>query len=210
MRAVNLLPRDTSSPKLGWNSELSAGIAVTALIAVALLGGFLVERSHAGTARQRLAAAQAALDRARSEPQSERGQLQAPDVLSQVQPWHMALDAALSTRVSWDVLLTQLEYVVPARVSLTTVSFGSASGDTGATTATLSLGGSAYSLHDVALLLSTLARVPRLTQVTLVSTAANTGSKVRTFQITAQVTLPATAVPPAAPADATATSGGPA
>ena len=205
MRAVNLLPRETRSKKLGWNSELTAGIVFTLLLVVALVGGFVVERSHAASERQRLATAQAALDRANSHL-SEQARLKVPDVLSQAQPWHLALDSALSTRVSWDVLLAQLEYVVPARVGLTTVSFGSAPGATGATTATVSLGGNASSLHDVAVFLSTLAHVPTLSQVTLNSTAANTGgAKVFTFQITAQVILPAAVVAPSA--DATTTGG---
>ena len=206
MRAVNLLPRDTSSPKVGWNSELAAAIAFTVLMAVAVFGGFFLERSHAVSARQELASAQAALDRVTNQQQSGgQSQLHAPDVLAQSQAWHLALDSALSTRVAWDVLLTQLEYVVPARVGLTAVSFGGASGDTGATNATVSIGGSAYSLHDVAVFLSTLAKVPRLSQVTLLSTAANTGSNIMTFQITAQVTLPATTVEPVA--DSTTTGG---
>ena len=113
---------------------------------------------------------------------------------------------SISSRVSWDVLLTQLEYVVPAKVGLTTVSFGGVPGATGASTVALSLGGTAFSLHDVAVFVSTLARVPKISQVTLVSAAANTGSSVLTFQITAQVTLPATAVTPVT-ADTTTTGG---
>ena len=207
MRAVNLLPRETSSKKLGWNSEHNAAIALTVVIAVALLGGCFVERAHASSARQQLAAAQAALDLATSQRPAEQTQLHVPDVLSQAQPWHLALDSALSTRVSWDVLLSQLEYVVPAKVGLTTVRFGSAPGATGVTAATVSLGGSAFSLHDIATFLSTLAKVPTLSQVTLVSTAANVGSNAMTFQITAQVALPAAAVAPVAPTD-TSTTGG--
>ncbi len=211
MRAVNLLPRETSSRKFDFNSELAAAIAFTVLIAVAVLGGFFLQRSHADAAQQRLAVAQAALDTASSQPTTKRTTLQTPDVLSQSQPWHIALDSALSTRVSWDVLLSQLEYVVPDRVVLTSVSFGAAPTATptpGATGATVALGGSAYSLHDIAVFISTLARVPRVSQVSLVSSATNVGSKVMTFQITAQVTLPAVAVAPQSSADTTTTTGG--
>jgi Tfp pilus assembly protein PilN len=213
MRAVNLLPRETSSQSLGWNSELAAAVAFTVIIVVAVFGGFVLERSHAGAARQQLAGAQAALDRAKSQPTVTQKQLQIPGVLSQAQPWHIALDAALSTRVSWDVLLSQLEYVVPERVVLTGVSFGAA-GTTGATaatgtaSATVTLGGTAYSLHDIGVFLSTLTRVPKLTQVALVSTASDPASKTTTFQISAQVTLPTVAVAPASPTSTPTTSGG--
>jgi len=212
MRAVNLLPRETTHRKLGWNSELAAAIAFTLLIAVAVVGGFALERSHAGTARQRLAAAQTALDAANSQPTGKQeAQLQVPAAVSQAQPWHLALDSALATRVSWDVLLSQFEYVLPPKVNLTSVSFGSPAGSgavAGATSATVSLGGSAFSLHDVAVFLSTLARVPKLSQITLVSTASNTNSNVMTFQITAQVALPAPPAAPAGTSDTTTTTGG--
>lgn len=212
MRAVNLLPRETNGRKFGLSGELAAGIGFTVLIAAAVLGGFIVERSQAGTERQRLAAAQAAYANAVAQRPAKQTVLQPPAVLSQTEPWHLALDSALATRVSWDVLLSQLEYVVPPKVVLTSVDFSSAAGSTAAsapTSATVSLGGSAYTLHDVAVFLSTLSRVPRLSQVTLMNTAATgTGAKtVQTFQITAQVTLPTAPAPPAAPTTTT-TSGG--
>jgi Tfp pilus assembly protein PilN len=214
MRAVNLLPRETSSRSLGWNSELAAAVAFTVIIVAAIFGGFVLERSHAGAARRQLAGAQAALDRAKSQPKVTQAQLQIPGVLSQAQPWHLALDSALSTRVSWDVLLSQLEYVVPAKVVLTSVTFGAAAGTTtdtaatGTASATVSLGGTAYSLHDIAVFLSTLTRVPKLTQVALVNTATDTGSKTTTFEISAQVTLPTVAVAPPSPTGTPTTSGG--
>lgn len=212
MRAVNLLPRATSSGrrKAGADRVLAVGIAITVLVAAALAGGFFLEKAHAATARQRLAAAQKALAAAQSRlPATQTpapAQLQTPVVLSQAEPWHLALDAALASRVSWDVLLSQLEYVVPARVVLTSVTLG---GTAGATGGTVSLGGSAYSMHDIGVFLSTLAHVPKLSQVNLVSTAANTGAKkVVTFQITAQAAIPAAPAPPAASADMTTTTTG--
>jgi len=206
MRAVNLLPRQAvSTRRLGWNTELTAGIAFTLVIVIALCGGFFVEKSHADSARQQLATAQAALDAANSQPSQATG-LQPPAVLAQAQPWHLAIDTALATRVSWDVLLTQLEYVVPAKVGLSSVTFGSAS-DGSTTTATVALGGTAYSLPDVAVFIANLERLPKLSGVSLVSTAANTGSNVMTFQITAQVSLPTAPAPPVGPTGATSTGG---
>jgi Tfp pilus assembly protein PilN len=129
-------------------------------------------------------------------------------VLSQAQPWHVALDAALATRVSWDVLLEQLEYVVPDKVRITNVTLGSAGAAVSASSGTLTLGGTAFSSQDVAIFLSTLARVPHLSQVTLVSSTANSGTSVMTFQITAQMSLPAALTAPVAPTDATTTTTG--
>lgn len=212
MRAVNLLPRATTSREFAWNTELAAGVAFTVIIVVAIFGGFLFERSHANSARQQLATAQAALDRAKRQPKAKQAQLQIPDVLSQAQPWRIALNSALSTRVSWDILLSQLEYVVPARVVLTNVTFGAAANGaastTGAANASVTLGGTAYSLHDIGVFLSTLERVPKLTQVALVSTATDNGSKTTTFQISAQVTLPATSDAPSSSTNTTTTTGG--
>ena len=212
MRAVNLLPRATSSSRkaAGFDRVLAVGIAVTVLVVAALAGGFFLEKAHAGTERRALAAAQAALATAKSQQPATQtpapAQLQIPAVLSQAEPWHLALDAALASRVSWDVLLSQLEYVVPAKVVLTSVTLG---GTAGATGGTVSLGGSAFSMHDIGVFLSTLAHVPKLSQVTLVSSAANTGGKsVVTFQITAQAAIPAPPAPPAGAADMTTTTGG--
>src|SRR5579862_5407056 len=100
MRAVNLLPRQAGRRKIGWNSELAAGIAFTAIVAVAVVGGFIHERSHTSAARQQLAAAQAAYASATSaQPTQQSAKLQTPAALQQAQPWHVALDSALSTRV---------------------------------------------------------------------------------------------------------------
>jgi len=214
MRAVNLLPRTTTSRQFAWNTELAAGVGFTLIIIVALIGGFLLERSNASSAKQQLASAQAALARAQRQPKAKQAKLQIPEVLSQAQPWHIALDSALSTRVSWDVLLSQLEYVVPAKVVLTNVTFGAASNGSGtpsaaaSTSASVQLGGTAYSLHDIGVFLSTLARVPKLTQVTLVNTATDKGTNTTTFQISAQVSLPAAAVASAGAATTTTTAGG--
>lgn len=210
MRAVNLLPCETTAKKFVLDRPTIVGVAFTAVVVLALFGGFFLERAHAGTERQQQAAAQSALAQAQSRQTSTnsppRRQLSSPVVLSQQEPWHVALDAALATRVSWDVLLRELEFVVPDRVTLTNVTVGGVGATPGSSSGAITLGGSAYSAQDIALFLSTLERVPKLSQVTLVSSAIDNGSKVDTFQITAQMTVPA---PPAAPtADTTTTTGG--
>jgi Tfp pilus assembly protein PilN len=211
MRAVNLLPRETSDNKLGFDRTVGVGIALTVVVAVIVAGGFFLEKANATAAQKRLAVAQLALANAQNQQPSTGSptptQLQVPVVLSQQQPWHVALDAALASRVSWDVLLRQLEYVVPDRVTITNLTVGGAGTATGATSGTITIGGTAFSSQDIAVFLSTLARVPNLSQVTLVSTTADAGSKVVTFQITAQMALPAALTAPP-PTDTTTTSRG--
>jgi Tfp pilus assembly protein PilN len=209
MRAVNLLPRETSSNKLAIDRGLVTCFAITVLVAALLAGGFFLEKAHASNERQRLAAAQAELVQAQNQQPTTNApasaQLSIPAVLSQQQPWNVALDSAVSTRVAWDVLLQQLEYVVPDRVSLTSVSLGGA----GATASgTITIGGNAFSADDVAVFLATLARVPKISQVNLVSNSTSVGAKVQNFQITAQMTLPAALTAPPPTDTTTTTTGG--
>jgi Tfp pilus assembly protein PilN len=211
MRAVNLLPREASSQGLGADRALIVGIAVTVFVTAILGGAFFLEKSNAASARQRLADAQAALAQAQSQASSTGSptlaQLQVPVVLSQQKPWHVALSAALSTRVAWDVLLRQLEYAVPDKISLTSVTVGGAGDTAGATSGAITIGGSAFSADDVAVFISTLERLPNVSQVNLVSNTATTGSKVQTFSISAQMTLPAALTAPPA-TETTTTTGG--
>jgi Tfp pilus assembly protein PilN len=184
-------------------------VALTVLVATAVVGGFFLEKAQAATERQRMVTAQAALAKAQSQQPSSHSpapaRLTVPVVLSQEQPWHLALDAAISSRVAWDTLLRQLEYVVPSNITLTTVTLGSSGGGTTPAGGLISLGGSAFSSKDLAVFLATLARVPNVTQVSLVSSTTASGSKFLTFQITAQMTLPA---PPPAPGTSTTTTTG--
>ncbi|HEY2353920.1 MAG TPA: PilN domain-containing protein [Gaiellaceae bacterium] len=214
MRAVNLLPyQPGNDEKLGIDLSVVIGVVITVVIAVVLAGGYFLEKGHAASERQRLALVQAELAQAKSQqpstPSASTAQLQVPVVLSQQAPWHVALDAALATRVSWDVFLQQLEYVVPDKVSLTTVSVGGAGATAGGTVGTITLGGYAFSSDDVGVFLATLARVPHVSDVTLVSSTANSGSSIQTFQVTAEMALPAAlTVPPPATDTTTTTSGG--
>lgn len=213
MRAVNLLPRETNANTLGADRTLVVGIAVTVFIAAILAGGFFLEKANAASERQRLADAQAALVQATTQTPSTHSpgpaRLQIPVVLSQQEPWHVALDSALSTRVAWDTFLRQLEYAVPPRVTLTTVTLGGPGVGAGAASGAIALGGEAFSSHDVAEFLSTLSRLPKISQVSLVSSATTTGSKFLTFSLTAQMSLPAgLTTPPATDTTSTTTTTG--
>jgi Tfp pilus assembly protein PilN len=208
MRAVNLLPHETGPQKLGFDYTILIAMASILVVAAAVAGGFYVEKVQAGNQRDHLAVVQAELAQAQIQDPSTNSpapaQLQAPVVLSQQQPWHVALDAAISSRVAWDVLLQQLEYVVPDKVTLTTVSVGSADATTGTSGGAITIGGNAFSAADIGVFLSTLTRVPNLSQVTLVSSAVNGGTSVIAFQITAQMAVPS--APAATSTDTTATT----
>jgi len=210
MRAVNLLPRETGSKKLGVDRGLAIGIAVTVFIAAILAGGFFLERANAASANQRLADAQAALTAAQTQQPTTHtsgpARLQIPVVLSQQEPWHVALDAAISTRVAWDNVLQQLEYAVPDRITLTSVSLGGAGSTPGGASGAIALSGTSFSSADVAVFLSTLSRLPKVSQVVLVSDQANVGSPVHNFSVTAQLTLPVALTAPPATTDTTATT----
>jgi Tfp pilus assembly protein PilN len=209
MRAVNLLPRESSANKNGVDRTLVVGIAVTVFVAAILAGSFFLAKANAASANQRLADAQAALIQAQTQQPSSQSpgpnRLQIPVVLSQQEPWHVALDSALSTRVAWDAFLRQLEYAVPDKVTLTAITLGGAGIGAGAASGAITLGGNAFSSHDVAEFLSTLARLPKVSQVSLVSNSSTTGSNVETFAITAQMRLPAALTTPP-PTDTTATT----
>src|SRR6478735_8947923 len=103
MRAVNLLPRQPGADeKFGVDRAVVIGVVITVVIAVMLAGGYFIEKGNAATAKQRLAVVQAELAQAESQQPTTSTpaptMLQAPVVLSQTAPWHVALDAALSTR----------------------------------------------------------------------------------------------------------------
>jgi len=212
MRAVNLLPRQTSIRNFPIDRTLGIALALTAVVFMALIGGFVIEKAHAGTERQLLASVQDSLDRARSKQPSTHApaptRLQVPVVLSQEQPWHLALDSALASRVAWDTFLTQLEYVVPDKVTLSSVTIGSGGSAAGASSGSITLGGTASTSNDVAAFLAMLARVPKVSQVTLGSSLTNVGTSVVTFQITAQMALPVAAVPPTGTTSTTTTTSG--
>jgi Tfp pilus assembly protein PilN len=210
VRAVNLLPRETTELD-GSDRVLLVAVAFTVLVLAILAGAFFLQKANASSERQRLAVVQAELAKAQSEqpimPSRAPAQLQIPVVLSQEQPWHVALSSALSTRVAWDVFLKQLEYVVPDKITITNVTLGSAGAAAGAASGTITIGGNSFSADDLATFLSTLGRVPNVSNVILVNSSANnSGKSVTTFQISAQMALPAPATPPTT--DTTTTTGG--
>src|SRR3954454_4585038 len=106
MRAVNLLPNQAGNAKFALDRVLVGAIALTVLVIAAVGGRYFVEKANASSAQQRLTSAQDLLARAeaRAAAPPATAQLQVPAVLQQQGPWHVALNTAMSTRMSWDVL----------------------------------------------------------------------------------------------------------
>ncbi len=200
MRAVNLLPRETlagGKRRGGLDPAVAGGAALTVVVALAVAGGFVLAHSHARNEQRQLTTARAAVLQAQEQQATTPGVttpqiLSPPTALTQRQAWTDAVGTALVSRVPWDTMLAELARVVPANVTLQSLSLGGTATSPGSVTLT----GSAYSQLGVAQLLSRLSLVPGLTQITLSSTSADATSGVVTFSVQADVAGIATAAPP--------------
>lgn len=216
MKAVNLLPRETRNSRGGGRMDplLAGGAAVTVVVAAAIGGGFFLVHSHAASAQKKLATARAGLavlEAAKRQASSGTTPvLPTPTVTQSQAPWQSALASALQGRVPWDAVLSQLARVVPPNVTVSTVTLGSATSGTSSSSSpagtpatpppaagipgALQIGGTAFSEAGVAELLSRVALVPNLSDVTLTSSSADPKNGQVTFEISAQVSIPAIAV----------------
>ncbi len=210
MKAVNLLPHEI--PGLPRRRRLDrllvGGGAGTLAVVAALAGAFVLFHGRARVEQRELATARAALARAQALQRGAARQpsiLSSPAVLSQVQPWRQAVESALATRVPWDQTLAELARIVPAGVTLSSLTLGATG--TGAA-APLTLSGKASSRLCVVQLLSRLTLVPEIGQVTLGATTTDPASGVISFSIQAQMTGAAAASPAAGASTPSTTSGG--
>lgn len=213
MRAVNLLPRESSGRRVAGGSRIDplvgGGAALTVVVVAVIAGGFALEHSHASSQQRQLATARSELARLQSAAKQGSGAttptLPTPAVTQQQLPWEAALTSAMSTRFAWDDVLAQLARVVPSNVTVTTVTLGNGTSTgtaaapattgtaaTPGTAGTLSLGGTAFSENGVVQLLSRLGLVADLSNVALTSSAADPKTGVVTFTVTAAVNAPAT------------------
>lgn len=196
MRAVNLLLQESRAGRTFAAGRLdpfvAGGAALTAVVAIVIGGGFVIEHSHAASAQRQLDTARAQLAQVTAHRPARTGTpiVPTPAVAGQIAPWQTAVDTALSTRVAYDIVLAQLGRLVPTNVSLSTVTLGGTT-ETGAPTAgsagTLSIGGTAFTEDGVAQLLARLALIPEVTGVTLTSSSADPKTGIVTFLISAQM-----------------------
>jgi len=195
MRAVNLLPSESSTGRGNakrFDPLVVGGVVLTAVVAIAIGGAFVVGRSHATSAQHDLDAARAALARAIASQTTHGGTsiVQTPAVTGQIPTWKTAVETALSTRVAYDAVLAQIGRLVPANVTLTSLTLGEATG-AGAVGAAaggaLAIAGTAFDQNAVAQLLARLTLIPQVTGVTLTSSVADSKSCNVTFNIAAQL-----------------------
>jgi Tfp pilus assembly protein PilN len=204
MRAVNLLPRDEQPRSFAANRKVAFGAAGgVALVSVALTAlmigaGGAIQQQNAE--RDSLNAQLAALPRAAVDNQeSETNAALASEKNLRV----TALSNALSTRVAWDRVLSQISQVLPEDVWLTSLTSQSAAGDASASTgavgppgASVTLIGSTYSQRGVARFLARLGVIPALTDVQLLTSASQDLMPRDLVQFTIQATVKAPGATP--------------
>jgi Tfp pilus assembly protein PilN len=240
MRAVNLLPREYQNAKSIRHEDpaVVVGSALGVIVMIALGGAFFAAHAQANAQQARLSKARLELAQlaVHQKPTPKRAKPSAPltpivpppAVTGQEATWLSAVSTNLSQRIAWDRVLREVSLVVPSDITLgsltmTAPSTASAAAATpGGTTAQgFVIQGSAFSYDSVARLLSRLALVPDLSNVTLTSTssaaapgAAGSSASSATggvqFNITAAVkgaVVVPVAVAPVAPAPAGTTTG---
>ncbi len=195
MRAINLLLQESRAGQTfaaGLDRLVAGGAALTAVVAIVVGGGFVIEHSHASSAQRQLDAARAQLAQVTAHRSAHTGTpvVPTPAVVAQIAPWQTAVDTALSTRVAYDIVLAQLGRLIPANVTLSTVSLGGTTGTaapTAGSAGALSIGGTAFTEDGVAQLLARLALIPQATGVTLTSSSADPKTGIVTFLVSAQM-----------------------
>ncbi len=183
MRAVNLLPRDGAKTKTRQvNAPLLTGVISAVIVTFVLAAGFLHESAKVAHKRTELDAARSELalipapsptDSASSTLAGERTQRVA------------ALQSALNGRIAWDRVLREISLVLPNDVWLSGLSLQApapavapvlpatpgavpaAPAPSTSSSTDMTMNGNAFSHQGVARLLSRLALVPDLQNVTL-------------------------------------------
>jgi Tfp pilus assembly protein PilN len=183
MRAVNLLPRDvakTRSRKV--NVPVLTGMVAGVLVVAVLAGGFVRESSKVAHKRTELEAARAELALV---PAPVAQDSTSSTLVSEQSRRVSALQLALNGRVAWDRVLREISLVMPDDVWLSGLTLqvpsssstalpptdGTTAAPTTSGTSTLptdfTMNGKAFSHVGVARLLSRLALLPDLDDVTL-------------------------------------------
>jgi Tfp pilus assembly protein PilN len=203
MRAVNLLPRDIANAKTRQvNAPLLTGVIGVVVVTFVLAAGFLHESA-------KVAHNQTDLDAARSElalipapaPVDSASSALAGEQTQRV----AALQTALNGRIAWDRVLREVSLVLPSDVWLSGLTLQApvavpvtpAAGAVPSTPATagstdFTMNGSAFSHQGVARLLSRLALIPDLENITLGhSTRTSPGKRGPVeFSVTAGIRAP--------------------
>jgi Tfp pilus assembly protein PilN len=249
MRAVNLLPKDLQARKSIRQEDpaVVVGSALAVVVMIALGMAFYVAHGKEASAQKRLDAdrvelAQLSLEQHPQPKPKKPAQpitpiVPPPSITGQEATWLSSVTTNLEQRIAWDRLLREVSLVMPTDVTLTSMTMSAPTAastvpgvatpaPTGATQG-FTIAGTAFSYDSVARLLSRLALVPDLSDVTLTSTgsdaaaggsstaspASSASSSSVTFNISAAVKgapapPPTPTVAPVAPADTSSTTTG--
>jgi Tfp pilus assembly protein PilN len=221
MRAVNLLPKEFAARKSLREEDpaVVVGSALAVVVLIALGASFLVAQSKANTQQKRLTAARLELGKFSQKNNSTPPVktpavpitpiVPPPSIVGQEAVWLSSVTSTLSQRIAWDRVLREVSLVMPDDGTLTSLTMTAPAtagaiptGPAGAGQGFV-IAGSAFSYPSVARLLSRLALVPDLSNVTLTSTTASSKTGVD-FAINAAIKgAVAPAAPPVAPVTTT-------
>ncbi|MDX6486467.1 MAG: hypothetical protein QOF43_1620, partial [Gaiellaceae bacterium] len=200
MRAVNLLPKDQQGGGKSIRQEDPAvviGSALGAVVMIALCGSFLTAHGKANSQQKKLTAARLELAQVSEKRKRELPKttikssvpvtpiIPPPAVTGQEAAWLSSVSQVLGQRLAWDRVLREVSLIMPDDVTLSALTMtapttgaiaGAAAGSSAAQGFVIT--GSAYSYDSVARLLSRLALVPDLQNVTLSNSSqgATTGT----------------------------------
>lgn len=208
MRAVNLLPGESKAgASRGAPQPAVLAAAITGFAAVIMIGGGnLVQTARVSSAQKTLNAAKIQLAATPLPPKTPSVTPPPPAVAQQMQPRLAAVSNVISSRIAWDRILREFSLVLPPGIQVQSLALTAPSAVT-ASAQGFDLIGLTFTYDDVARLLSRMALIPDLTNVTLKSSGINQG--VVSFEITADVKgmpLPVSPVTPALPATTTTTA----
>ena len=193
MRAINLLPPDSYAAKQRLPHAPTVLAASVPLLAGALIYlGYSVQHSTVVDRQQTLGLVQSQLAALRPSPQLAS---ESAGVASDRSARQSELADVLSKQIPWDVMFDRISRVLPSDAWLTSLTAQSPTPSGGTSSATapsataFTIQGYAYSQASVAYVLSRLAVVPGLSEVSLASTNLSAvGSKnLVQFNITASV-----------------------
>jgi hypothetical protein len=222
MRAVNLLPKDAQTGGKSIRQEDPAvvvGSALGAVVMIALIASFMTAHSKASAQQKDLDKARIELAQLSEKRKAEQAKIKPvkrptgpitpivppPAITGQEATWLSSVTTVLGQRIAWDRVIRDVSLVMPNDVTLTGMTMTAPTVVAGAAPASqgFTITGSAYSYDSVARLLSRLALVPDLSDVTLANTAAGTatpGSSSAAVQFNISATIKGGAAPaPVAP-----------
>ncbi|HEY8029306.1 MAG TPA: PilN domain-containing protein [Gaiellaceae bacterium] len=208
MRAVNLLPGEAKGGvSRGAPQPAVLAAAITGFAAMIVIGGGnLVQTARVSSAQKTLNAAKIQLAATPLPPKTQSVTPPPPAVAQQMQPRLAAVSNVISSRIAWDRILREFSLVLPPHIQVQSLGLTAPSAVT-ASAQGFDLIGLTFTYDDVARLLSRMALIPDLTNVTLKSSGINQG--VVSFEITADVkgaAVPVSPVTPVTPPTTTTTA----